>query len=84
VSAQGGREGGPVRDRDRKSRRGPEPAQHRRKGEERGRGQDRRAPEVISAAPPRAKGASEVDSPFAKLGALREALERRAKEKSSS
>jgi hypothetical protein len=45
-------------------------------------GPDRRAPEVVSASPPRGKAPSEADSPFAKLGALREALERRAKEKS--
>jgi ATP-dependent RNA helicase SUPV3L1/SUV3 len=73
------------RERHRKDSRGPQhPSQHRRKGEDRGRGPDRRTPEVISAAPPRGKGSSEADSPFAKLGALREALERRAKEKSSS
>jgi ATP-dependent RNA helicase SUPV3L1/SUV3 len=39
---------------------------------------------VHSAAPPRKGGGIDPDSPFAKLGALREQLERRAKEPSSN
>jgi hypothetical protein len=40
---------------------------------------EHRAREVISAAPPR-KAGTDPDSPFAALGELREALEKRGKE----
>jgi ATP-dependent RNA helicase SUPV3L1/SUV3 len=53
---------------------------HRRpKGGERRVRDERRTPEVISAAPPRKAGA-DPDSPFAALGELRDALEKRGKE----
>ncbi|MGI9403720.1 MAG: helicase, partial [Hyphomicrobium sp.] len=53
---------------------------HRRpKGGDRRSRNERRAPEVISAAPPR-KGGADPDSPFAALGELRDALEKRGKE----
>jgi len=56
---------------------------HRRpKGGERRLRDERRAPEVISAAPPR-KGGTDPDSPFAALGELRDALEKRGKESST-
>lgn len=51
-----------------------------RRGEEQHRREDRRAPQVMSAQP-RKKGAIDPDSPFAALGALKETLERRSKEK---
>ena len=62
---------------DRKPSRGPQqPLQQRRKSEDRGRGPDRRVPRSFSPSP---RGARERGrSPFAKLGALREALERRS------
>ena len=53
--------------------------QRRPKGGERRLRDERRAPEVVSAAPPRKVGA-DPDSPFAALGALRDALEKRGKE----
>ena len=46
------------------------------------KGGERRAPEVISAAPPR-KAGTDPDSPFAALGELRDALEKRGKESST-
>ncbi|MEE8309411.1 MAG: hypothetical protein V3R34_03345, partial [Hyphomicrobium sp.] len=53
---------------------------HRRpKGGERRVRDEHRAREVISAAPPR-KAGTDPDSPFAALGELREALEKRGKE----
>lgn len=52
------------------------------KSGERRRDEPRRGPEMISAAPPR-KGGADPDSPFAKLMALREAMEKQSKEKSS-
>jgi ATP-dependent RNA helicase SUPV3L1/SUV3 len=56
---------------------------HRRpKGGERRVRDERRAPEVISAGPQR-KGGTDPDSPFAALGELRAALEKRGKESSS-
>ena len=56
---------------------------HRRsKGGERRVRDERRAPEVISAAPPR-KAGTDPDSPFAALGELRDALEKRGKESST-
>lgn len=58
-------------------------SQHRRpKGGERRVRDERRAPEVISAGPQR-KGGTDPDSPFAALGELRAALEKRGKESSS-
>ena len=73
----------------------PQGDRDRQKGQEQGRGgpprgdrgprrpgrEDRR-PEVHSAAPPRKSGGIDPDSPFAKLGALREQLEKRTKETS--
>lgn len=50
-------------------------------GGDRRRREERGPPEVRHAAPPRNKGA-DPDSPFASLSALREALEKQAKEKS--
>lgn len=59
------------------------PQQQRRpKGGDRRRHEERRKPEVISAAPP-SRGGMDADSPFAALGALRDALEKRAKEGST-
>jgi len=52
------------------------------KGAERRSRDERRAPEVISAAPPR-KAGTDPDSPFAALVELREALEKRGKESST-
>ncbi len=70
-------QGGGNRDRDR----GGAPRQHG--GGDRRRREDRSVQSaVISAAPPK-KALANADSPFALLGALREALEKRAKEKSS-
>lgn len=54
----------------------------RSKGLERRRREERRKPEIHSAAPP-ARVGIEPDSPFAALGALREALAKRDKETSS-
>jgi ATP-dependent RNA helicase SUPV3L1/SUV3 len=54
----------------------------RSKGPDRRRRDERRKPEVHSAAPPRRVGI-EADSPFAALGALRDALAKRAKESGS-
>jgi ATP-dependent RNA helicase SUPV3L1/SUV3 len=51
-------------------------------GDRRRRDEQRGPPEVRHAAPPRKTGAADPDSPFASLGALREALEKRTKEKS--
>jgi ATP-dependent RNA helicase SUPV3L1/SUV3 len=48
------------------------------------RGQERRAGASVMSAAPGKKGGVDPDSPFASLGALREALEKRQKEKSSS
>jgi len=86
----GGGDGGRQRG-DRHHARGEESGRGGRPGEGRGggkrrpqRGDDRRAPEVHSAAPPRKGGGIDPDSPFAKLGALREQLEKRAKEPSSN
>jgi ATP-dependent RNA helicase SUPV3L1/SUV3 len=46
------------------------------------KGGERRTPEVISAAPPR-KAGTDPDSPFAALGELRDALDKRGKESST-
>lgn len=51
-------------------------------GDRRRRDEQRGPPEVRHAAPPRKTGTADPDSPFASLGALREALEKRTKEKS--
>ncbi len=53
------------------------------KRHDRRRADERGAPQVLSAGPARA-GAVDPDSPFALLGALRDALEKQAREKSSS
>jgi ATP-dependent RNA helicase SUPV3L1/SUV3 len=64
--------------------RGREAHQRRPKGPENRRGEEqRRKPEVHSAAPPRKVGI-EADSPFAALGALRDVLAKRSKENSST
>ncbi|MDP1909184.1 MAG: helicase, partial [Hyphomicrobium sp.] len=65
---QGGREGGSG------------PGQHRR-DDNRRRPDDRQAPMMRSASPPSKKGGVDPDSPFAQLGALREALAKQAREK---
>jgi ATP-dependent RNA helicase SUPV3L1/SUV3 len=62
---------------------GREPHQRRSKGFDKRRRDERRKPEIHSAAPPR-RGAIEADSPFAALGALRDQLAKRSKESSSS
>jgi ATP-dependent RNA helicase SUPV3L1/SUV3 len=62
--------------------RGRDSHARRPKGPERRRREERRKPEVHSAAPPRRVGI-EADSPFAALGALRDALAKRAKESGS-
>lgn len=87
---EGGGDGGRPRG-DRHHARGEDSGRGGRPGEGRGggkrrpqRGDDRRAPEMHSAAPPRKGGGVDPDSPFAKLGALREQLEKRAKEPSSN
>ncbi len=53
------------------------------KRHDRRRADERGAPQVLSAGPARS-GAVDPDSPFALLGALRDALEKQAREKSSS
>jgi ATP-dependent RNA helicase SUPV3L1/SUV3 len=63
--------------------RGREPNQRRGKGFDKRRHEERRKPEVHTAAPPRRVGI-EADSPFAALGALRDALAKRSKESSST
>jgi len=63
--------------------RGREQHQRRSKGFEKRPREDRRKPEVHSAAPPRKVGI-EADSPFAALGALRDELAKRSKESSST
>ncbi len=63
--------------------RGREPNQRRNKGLDKRRHEERRKPEVHTAAPPRRVGI-EADSPFAALGALRDALAKRGKESSST
>jgi len=91
---QGRRDDRDNRGRDRE--RGERPPQHgqqgrrnddrdRRRGrDDRSRGRDERRPvDVVSAAPPR-KTAIDPDSPFAALGALREALEKRTKDQGST
>ncbi len=72
----------PHRDRDRE--RGPagEKAAQRWKGKDRGRSAEPRGPRLHSAAPP-VKSGADPDSPFAALGALRDALEQRAKTQGS-
>jgi len=56
--------------------------QHQRRGApgDRRNRDDRRKPEVHSAAPPARRGAIDPDSPFAALGALRDELAKRGKE----
>ncbi len=54
-----------------------------RRGNERRRSDERAPPAMLSAGPPK-KAAIDPDSPFASLGALREALEKQAREKNSS
>lgn len=82
---EGGRPGGGGergRGRSDEGGRGGSPRGDFRGGRRSGR-DERRTPEVHSAAPPK-KGGVDPDSPFAKLGALREQLEKRTKEPSSS
>lgn len=64
----------------------PRDGQRRRSkgGDNRRRREERRKPEVHSAAPPRKGAGTETDSPFAALGALREALAQRSKDKEKS
>ncbi|HYD15183.1 MAG TPA: helicase-related protein [Hyphomicrobium sp.] len=54
-----------------------------RRGDDRRRHEDRQAPMMRSAAPPK-KTAADPDSPFAQLGALRDALAKQAREKNST
>ena len=69
---QGGRQG---RDRDREPRHG-----QKREDRSKGRRDEHRAPQVTSSAP-RKKAGVDPDSPFAALGALKEAMAKQAKEK---
>ncbi len=86
------------RGRDRHSRENdrnrPRPQRHRETGhggerrrddrrDDRRRHEDRQAPMMRSAAPPK-KGGVDPDSPFASLGALRDALAKQAREKNST
>jgi ATP-dependent RNA helicase SUPV3L1/SUV3 len=75
------------RDRDSNRDQGAQPASERHarrgKGFDKKRQDDRRKPEVHSAAPPR-RVAMDADSPFAALGALRDELAKRGKESSST
>ncbi|MCC7254076.1 helicase-related protein [Hyphomicrobium sp.] len=65
----------PARDHDRNNRQRPQ--RHR---DERRRNEERQAPVIRSASPPK-KGGFDPDSPFASLGALRDALAKQAREK---
>ncbi|MDX2257746.1 MAG: helicase-related protein, partial [Hyphomicrobiaceae bacterium] len=67
------------RDRDGRDGRGREG-----RGRDDRRREERRPLEVQSAGPRRKSGAADPDSPFAALGALKEALQKRSEEKSSS
>jgi ATP-dependent RNA helicase SUPV3L1/SUV3 len=75
------------RDRGRNRDQGSQPTGERHprrgKGFDKRHPDDRRKPEVHSAAPPRRVN-MEADSPFAALGALRDALAKRGKESSST
>lgn len=55
-----------------------------RRGDDRRRHEDRQAPVMRSASPPAKKGGPDPDSPFASLGALRDALAKQAREKNST
>ncbi len=71
-----------------KPRSGDRPKDRNNRGRDarsrRPKGGERKTPEVVSAAPPGKKGGGlKDDSPFAALGALRDALEKRSKESSS-
>jgi ATP-dependent RNA helicase SUPV3L1/SUV3 len=63
--------------------RGRDSHPRRAKGPDKRRQEERRKPEIHTAAPPRRMGI-EPDSPFAALGALREELVKRGKESSST
>ncbi len=65
------------------SERGRDSHPRRAKGPDKRRQEERRKPEIHTAAPPRKMGI-EPDSPFAALGALREELVKRGKESSST
>ncbi|HEX2840735.1 helicase-related protein [Hyphomicrobium sp.] len=73
------------RNRQRPQRRDAGPGTERRRDErrdDRRRHEERQAPVMRSAAPPK-KGTIDPDSPFASLGALRDALAKQAREKNS-
>ena len=72
-----------ARNRDQAAKPDRERHQRRAKGFDKRRQDDRRKPEVHTAAPPRRAGI-EADSPFAALGALRDVLAKRGKESSST
>ncbi len=72
-----------ARGKERHAERDRQSHQRRPKGNDKRRRDERRKPEVHSAAPPRRVGI-ESDSPFAALGALRDALAKRSKESSST
>ena len=68
----------PSRDHDRTRSRPPR--RDDRRGDDRRRHEDRQGPMIRSASPPK-KGGIDPDSPFASLGALRDALAKQAREK---
>jgi ATP-dependent RNA helicase SUPV3L1/SUV3 len=71
-------------ERGRKPRRNtPDAGRGERKFGDKRRSDERRSPVQHSAAPPRKKGAADADSPFAALGALRDALAKQAEEKTT-
>jgi ATP-dependent RNA helicase SUPV3L1/SUV3 len=72
----------PERGRDAHARRPGKAPERSGKGPDRRRREEHRKPEVHSAAPPR-RASIDADSPFAALGALRDALVKRGKETSS-
>jgi ATP-dependent RNA helicase SUPV3L1/SUV3 len=74
---------GPAERRKEPAERGRDSHARRGKGSDKRRQDERRKPEIHSAAPPRRVGI-ETDSPFAALGALRDELVKRGKESSST
>lgn len=88
--AAGAKEARGYRAGNKQGRRGPPPNQprdtqrRRSKGPDKRRHEERRKPEIHTAAPPRKGAVVEPDSPFAALGALRDVLAERGKDKEKS
>jgi ATP-dependent RNA helicase SUPV3L1/SUV3 len=82
-NVRGNGKGDRERRKEQHTERNREAHQRHPKGGDKRRREDRRKPEVHTAAPPRRAGV-EADSPFAALGALRDALAKRSKESSST